>query len=498
MGSTVFTVSRKTIGYALNRAWVCILMFQPVLFLLNGGTVTSGYFYTVSLAFLALIQFLSGRFIKICIFLYHSRTTLWIPCIITAMGTVCAVWAGFGTLAQFVFFILGGILTGIGSGLMQMGWGIVYGNDFEGKSDVELPLVYAIATFFLPISFYLGTYATLAMALMLLISSTYLLAMEFKDDSDRFCLRDSDFRQNAIIAQQPELKAERLKILRDLDVRVILASIVFSAVVGVISGNYSHSEEIISVSQFNWTRFFSAVLVAIILIPLLKHNIMQTFSLSYKPVMVFMSAGCALIPFLGSMPFVPLLLAYMGYFCFEVYCWLVFSTTSRLFSESPIRTFGYGRGGVCLGVLIGNLACYRLSLESASFEMIAAISLVCIVVMVLTYTMVLPDSRVDTLFGQYRALVERAREDEEIRTRQSRRPFHEKCERFGVYHDISGRAFEVMELLLKGYTAAQIGQELFMSKGTVNTHSHRIYQKLGIHKRQELIDMVEHFEDSAK
>ena len=67
----------------------------------------------------------------------------------------------------------------------------------------------------------------------------------------------------------------------------------------------------------------------------------------------------------------------------------------------------------------------------------------------------------------------------------------ERVEILADEYDITGRAFDVLLLFAKGRSAARVEQELYISRGTVNTYSHRIYQKLGIHSRQELFDMVD-------
>ncbi len=55
---------------------------------------------------------------------------------------------------------------------------------------------------------------------------------------------------------------------------------------------------------------------------------------------------------------------------------------------------------------------------------------------------------------------------------------------------LSNRETEVMELLVRGNTVAHIAEELVVSENTIRTHSKRIYAKLAVHKRQELIDLV--------
>ena len=56
---------------------------------------------------------------------------------------------------------------------------------------------------------------------------------------------------------------------------------------------------------------------------------------------------------------------------------------------------------------------------------------------------------------------------------------------------LSARETEVMEYIARGYTVARTAQELVVSENTIRTHSKRIYAKLDVHKKQELIDMLE-------
>lgn len=66
------------------------------------------------------------------------------------------------------------------------------------------------------------------------------------------------------------------------------------------------------------------------------------------------------------------------------------------------------------------------------------------------------------------------------------------------FYGLSARETEVAELIARGNTVAHIAELLFVSENTVRTHSKRIYVKLDIHKRQELIDLVESFEPEGR
>lgn len=57
--------------------------------------------------------------------------------------------------------------------------------------------------------------------------------------------------------------------------------------------------------------------------------------------------------------------------------------------------------------------------------------------------------------------------------------------------DLSARELEVVAMLLKGNSVAAISRKLFISENTTRGHTKRIYRKLDVHSRQELIDLFE-------
>ncbi len=55
---------------------------------------------------------------------------------------------------------------------------------------------------------------------------------------------------------------------------------------------------------------------------------------------------------------------------------------------------------------------------------------------------------------------------------------------------LSERERDVFVLLAEGRSAARIQEDLCIAAGTVNYHTRNIFQKLGVHSRQEIIDLV--------
>jgi ATP/maltotriose-dependent transcriptional regulator MalT len=52
---------------------------------------------------------------------------------------------------------------------------------------------------------------------------------------------------------------------------------------------------------------------------------------------------------------------------------------------------------------------------------------------------------------------------------------------------LSEREIEVLSLLAQGMSNREIAEQLYISTGTVKTHAHNIYNKLGVKNRTQAI-----------
>ena len=65
-----------------------------------------------------------------------------------------------------------------------------------------------------------------------------------------------------------------------------------------------------------------------------------------------------------------------------------------------------------------------------------------------------------------------------------------RCSRIAYEHGLTRREEEVLALLAQDKTAAQIEEALCVTNATVKSHTHAVYQKLGVHSRSELVELV--------
>lgn len=70
---------------------------------------------------------------------------------------------------------------------------------------------------------------------------------------------------------------------------------------------------------------------------------------------------------------------------------------------------------------------------------------------------------------------------------------HAICVQIKDAYGLSDRELDVLELLSKGYPSSAIQEKLYIAPGTVNSHTRNIYAKLGVHTKNEVIELVENW-----
>lgn len=181
---------------------------------------------------------------------------------------------------------------------------------------------------------------------------------------------------------------------------------------------------------------------------------------------------------------------------------------SRYASEgfaTPVRACGIGWIFIHSGDLLGAIMAYALHLGSGvETEATAAISAVLLTLLVSAFTFVIGNSS-GFLEAPFPSIprTDRANPTHLVETGNV------ENDGLGMAHDpiettiaertatlaskfgLTPRETEVFELLARGRSAPYIRDALVISKNTAATHTKRIYAKLGVHSRQELIDLVD-------
>ncbi|CVH79221.1 transcriptional regulator NarL [Coriobacteriaceae bacterium CHKCI002] len=202
------------------------------------------------------------------------------------------------------------------------------------------------------------------------------------------------------------------------------------------------------------------------------------------PVFPLMIAGLAFLPFLGKGPQGIAQSAVAIMWC----CWIFLSS----FQLSDLKeTFGMNEAHLCFS----EKAVVMVSWTVGAFAGASVVQLLGsqlplagdVFATVTTYTVVLGATY--ALFKLVYARRERELLDEMIRTREQHlgRLYDELAQEFGL----SAREREVMEMLAQGYTRTHIKDQLVISDGTAKAHIAHVYRKLDIHKKDDLLKLVQ-------
>lgn len=196
---------------------------------------------------------------------------------------------------------------------------------------------------------------------------------------------------------------------------------------------------------------------------------------------------------LTSILLVPLamsgLLPVVGYVCSVImyqlvflFMWVLVASVFRSSPETAVRFFGLTYGFWSMGSLGGALSSVFLTGRVPS-DQAQLVVFVAALAAAVGYAAIFTEREANELV--------------QIMPLRRRRPFKEKCLAVAKQYKLTPRETEVATLIAQGRDSAHIEQKLFLSRSTVQTHRMHVYQKLGIHSRQELLDVIEQVDENA-
>lgn len=238
------------------------------------------------------------------------------------------------------------------------------------------------------------------------------------------------------------------------------------------------------------------------------------------------------LPFAAVVAFPLMFVPQSGKFVFAILllCGSIFPITCSLSAMckhivlcdlAPIRAFSFGRFVCLLGVALGMALAFcgflhegwgGFSYETTSMASVALFML--LVIFSASFVMIednypdelrikrgevtsADDTGIEVSPGTPIRLVETSTQEvfgqEDLEEGRVARPgiFHIKCEIVAKQYGLSNRQREVLGMLAKGRNADYITEKLIISSHTAKAHIYNIYQKTGVHSRQELMDLVE-------
>lgn len=224
------------------------------------------------------------------------------------------------------------------------------------------------------------------------------------------------------------------------------------------------------------------------------------FGKSFSPLVAYrlslplMAFGMTIIAlFFFDHWYVSILLIGMGYELFDTLTWVLLVALAQNQEQRVphLVVFGLGTAATMLGMGMGYFAGGLMSeaIARGDFQ-IPSVGIVCVMALFITAFLVLPEGT----FGQLtvkRTTGKRSKEGKPDVPVATVNPLEAACHEVASQFHLTPRESEVLLLLARGRTLAIVMRDLHIAKGTAQTHIENVYAKLGVHKQQELIDLVE-------
>ena len=281
---------------------------------------------------------------------------------------------------------------------------------------------------------------------------------------------------------------------------VLLAAFVGNMVASAAMGfSYENADGL-----FRGGAFVCACIATMALVPLTSDGSSLSASAAYRLTLTFSAVG--LIGILASDGSAIALCGALVQGCAFFFQVLIIVSVSRATWEkalSPLLSFSMAQAVTAAVVLAGNVVGKQVNVGDAScpgvFEWACGLAMLALFLIMVKQAAnadaALPEVSDAVAMGEKS---ECSQDENGLFSHRDEPCFdstevslEEKVALFATAFELTKRESEVFSYLSKGRSLPYIADELFVTTGTVKTHTVHIYRKLGIKSKQELIDLFE-------
>lgn len=173
------------------------------------------------------------------------------------------------------------------------------------------------------------------------------------------------------------------------------------------------------------------------------------------------------------------ILIYTGQELVTVVLYSQFAAIACSNKATPSRVFGYGIAATDIGFIIGML----IATLASSAPSIRSLNLILGIVYVLVLVGFLAS-------GSFNS-IDKSKQVKFTSTDSNMMSLENRIDFIARKYDLTPRETEILGYLLRGNSVPAISSKIFLSANTVRTHVAHIYQKTGVHGRDELIELIE-------
>ncbi len=485
-------LSTRTLGFTFMMMWNFLFFFsgQHLAFANYHKAEVASDIYVISLiANVISVSLLSKAFTH----LFKKKRLLIVGAgVVVSAGSVLAAFSSHSEIGGIVCLFLSGALTGVGSALLIVFWGDRYSRSNVTTISVEVPLAFFCASLVVPFSYSVSPIVSLFLLFLLPLTSSVVLSQQSSQTEEVFessiLSEDGSFKNDENIIREQNARPSVAPIKpRKLLLKIIGMSVIFGLCDGLMPNLLSISNISVENSFVYPAATGTALAIFLCFVIFSRH---YDFAFAYKPAIILMVLGY-LLTILFDRAIVITWFTVTSYTCFNIMNWLLLADICHRYDVSSIQAYGAGRGALHAGgiaVLLIPNALANWVPQGTNQSQLA--SLVCILLLLVGYLLILTDRDVEALSVHHSVLDKELSVAEKalvIRYRQT----VAICDLIASEYDFGDRARDVLICLALGYKSSDIENELYMAQGTVNTHTNRIYRKLNIHKRTELMDLIE-------
>lgn len=390
-----------------------------------------------------------------------ERHSLFVYAAMMVAGSLVPVFMGALQTEELVFESL---MVGAPSAAMTLAWSRAIGQGPAGRSSAEVLLAVGFGGFLCILAYLLPFDRADVILKFLPVLSSVLYFFERPHVA-----LSSEFSADS----RPGASAVGLS---DLSVRVLGGAVVFGVAAGFME-TYNTNPGNVAMASFPATVVLLVLFCAGAYSTVYAKDPELRTGLdgAYRLALLLMMAGFLFTPVLADsgVPGESIVLA--GYLGLNAVLIALFLAFARITREDPAVSSSHGLtalfGGEVLGIVLANVSNGFDPSQPTPYVVVCFAGLATLFAYLFLFTE-----------RDFRSLSERA---------QTADHFEEACEAIVAQGGLSKRESEILPLALKGRTSERIAGELFISKSTVDTHLRRIYAKLDVHSRQELIDLGE-------
>lgn len=473
----LFELLVLALGFGLCRVWV-----------VDSMSVSAGHVFLPRGAFqLDQVYLFGGAVAAILVALFARRVfdspaglqrlnCLTVALLVLSFVAMVALNVAGGSLLAVVTFVL----SGATSGLLQVSWGerfVRHGMRLALLASPVAAIVTALIMMAIPVQATMACYYVAP-----LLSLALLFANRGEAGTVVLSLRPQrdDVRVLSEVATE-----ERRGALTGPTLARLMASIAVFSLIGRCLDSFPIGSDESAPAFIVENYAFLAILAVGVLFVALVLALGSRFDtlLVYRFSLPLMVAGFVVLTlFMDRYAIVSISIITIGYEFFDVLFWAMLVGVVRQGGRWPVETFGWGVACTYVGMGVGTLvsrACAR-RISDGTLD-ITVFSLMSILVLVLLVVLVLPEGTMS------KVLASRSKE-----TRQAGGDgLARRCASVAARYDLTPRERDVFLLIARGRTLGVVSRELNIAEGTARTHMGHIYAKLGVHRQQELIDLVE-------